>query len=276
MSEISDKLFEQVAAIGKQVELPPVQSFVFPPVDGPPGRRNNFAYLRLADDTTGLTYVALDDAIADLAIEIPRLNLAGTSPVKLATRYLAGEGWKRSLGLSAINAISQFLLRRFEDLGQMPANVEMLSPVPGERIGMVGYFGRVVDPLRARNIPVTVIELDESLLRDEPGLEVTLDVSRLRGCSQVIITGTTLLNHSIDRLLPFCSEAQDVHLLGPTASCLPDVLFDAGITSVGGFQVTEAGLFAQRWAEGGRWRDAGRRYTLTRSTYPGLDALLAR
>jgi uncharacterized protein (DUF4213/DUF364 family) len=116
--------------------------------------------------------------------------------------------------------------------------------------------------------------LEESLLRQEPGFEVTLDASRLLGCSQVVITGTTLLNHSLENILEHCREAREVHLLGPSASCLPDVLFAAGITRVGGFRVVSPELFRQRWAAGGRWKDAGQRYMLSRENYPGSAALL--
>ncbi len=273
MSTLHEALHEQIAAIAHNMALPAIRSFTFPPLPDANGRQNNFAYLTLTDGSIGLTYVALDDALEDLHSGQVVLPIAGQSPAELAGLYRNSQGWERALGLSAINAISQHVLSRSACLNDMPENVKLLSPPPHERIGMVGYFGRVVEPLRARGISVTVIELEESLLRREPGLEVTLDASRLEGCSQVIITGTTLLNHSLEGLLGYCRDAREVHLLGPSASCLPDVLFAAGITRVGGFRVVSPALFEQRWAERGRWRDAGQRYMLTRENYPGTAVL---
>lgn len=274
MSKLHEALHEQIVFIDRNLALPAIRSFTFPPLPSENKRQNNFAYLSLSDGSIGLTYVALDSALEDLHGGHAVLPVAGESPAELAGRYRHSQGWERALGLAAINAISQHLLSRSTGLTEMPENVQLLSPQPDERIGMVGYFGRVVDPLRARGISVTVIELEESLLRQEPGLEVTLDASRLIGCSQVIITGTTLLNHSLEALLEHCRDAREILLLGPSASCLPDALFAAGITRIGGFRVTSPALFEQRWAEGGRWRDAGQRYMLTRENYPGVLSLL--
>ena len=272
MSTLYEALHEQIVAIDRNMELPAIRSFTLPPLPNADKRQNNFAYLSLTDGSIGLTYVALDGALEDLHSADAVLPVAGQSPAELAGLYRNSQGWERALGLSAINAISQHVLSGSTCLNEMPENLQLLSPEPDERIGMVGYFGRVVEPLRARGIPVTVIELEESLLRQEPGLEVTLDASRLKGCSQVIITGTTLLNHSLEGLLEHCRDAREVHLLGPSASCLPDVLFAAGITRMGGFRVVAPALFEQRWAEGGRWRDAGQRYMLTKGCEQSLLA----
>ena len=270
MSNLYEALHAQIVSIDRNMALPAIRSFTFPPLPGEDKRQNNFAYLTLDDGSIGLTYVALDNALEDLHSGEAVLPVAGQSPAELAGLYRHSQGWERALGLSAINAISQHVLARSTGLTEMPENVQLLSPEPDERIGMVGYFGRVVEPLRARGISVTVIELEESLLRKKPGLEVTLDASRLNGCSQVIITGTTLLNHTLEALLVHCRDAKEILLLGPSASCLPDVLFAAGITRMGGFRVVSPALFEQRWAEGGRWRDAGQRYMLTREHYPGV------
>ncbi len=274
MSTLSEALYDQVVAIGEKITLPAIQSFEISPSVKPERRRNNFAYLRLNDGSIGLTYVALDQEIHDLNVELPKLSIKGQSPIILAELYRGTQGWERALGLAAINALSQHLLSREAAITEMPANTDLLAARPGERVGMVGYFGRVVEPLRSMGVAVTVVELDESLLRREPGLEVTLDASLLQGCEQVIITGTTLLNHSLDHLLYHCSAAREVYLLGPSASCLPDVLFAAGITCIGGFRVTDPELFARRWSQGGRWRDAGQRYRLTKDTYAGLNHIL--
>jgi hypothetical protein len=273
-SPLPASLLSQVHHLAERVRLPAIRSFTVSPHAAPGARRNNFAYLRLMDGSVGLTYVALDGAWQDLPARLQNLPLSGMSPASLAERYVGSQGWERALGLAAVNAISQHLLARNGPLEPMPDNLELLAPRAAERVGMVGYFGRLIDPLRAGGVDLTVIELDDRLLQAEPGLEVTLDASRLEGCAQVIITGTTLLNHTLDSLLAHCSQARDVYLLGPSASCLPDVLFAAGITAVGGFRVTSPDLFDQRWAARGRWRDAGMRYLLTRANYPGMTALL--
>lgn len=271
MDALAGALLSHVEAVGARTSPPPVHSFELAPDAGADGRRNNFGFLRLVDGSIGLTYVALDGALRSLARELPGLSLPGRSPLELLAHYAASgpdAGWRRALGLAAINAVSRHAPAPDGATVPMPGNLERLDLRPGERVGMVGHFGRLVGPLRERGIPLTVLELDARLVVREPGFEVTLDPARLAGCVEVIVTGTTLLNHTLGRLLPHCAGAREVHLLGPSASCLPGPLFDAGVTRVGGFRVTDPELFTARWRAGGRWRDAGERYLVSR---PGID-----
>ena len=284
MDALSRALVGRVAALGARSAVPAIRSFELAPDarrDAHPGAqpgaqpgagRNNFGFLRLVDGTIGLTYVALDGASAGLARALPGLELAGRSPLELLARFGGSTGWERALGLAAINAISARALAGRADVVAMPDNLDRLRPGPGERVGMVGHFARLVGPLRARGVPLTVVELDPGLVRAGPGFEVTLDPARLRGCAIVVITGTTLLNGTLGALLEHCRGAGEVHVLGPSASCLPDPLFGAGVTAVGGFRVTDPDLFTARWRAGGRWRDAGQRTLIVRDAWTGLDA----
>ncbi len=274
MNSLADDLLTATSLIAQRVDLPPIREFRLAPNDPAMHKSNNFAALLLKDGTVGITYVALDNAADDLAKHLPELTLAGRDADEIAQLYAESEGWKRALGLAAINAISQFVLTQYKSLKPMPDNLSALNFQSGDKVGMVGYFSRLVEPLRAQRIPVTVIELDESLVMNEPGIEVTLDTQRLANCNKVIITGTTLLNYTLENILRNCKEADIVMMLGPSASCLPDPLFKRGISFIGGFHVTSPSLFKQQWSTGRRWRDAGIRYAMTKADYPGLQALL--
>lgn len=248
-----------------------MHAFHLPPPPCKTRRRNNFGYLQLSDGSIGLTYVALDDTLDELDAHVSHIDIAGLSPLDLIHLYQEPAGWQRALGLAAINAISQHVLCLSPEPAFRPPGPALLNEhTMPERVGMVGYFGRLIEPLRARGVPLTVIELDETLIRSEPGFEVTLDAHQLQGCSRVIISGTTLINHSLEGLLAHCRSANDIQLLGPSASCLPDVLFDAGVTEIGGFRVNSPDRFAELWASGGRWRDAGTRFSLKAQDYPGF------
>lgn len=257
---------EQITAARR---LPAIQAFELPAT--PPdsaldeGYCNNFAALILEDGSVGMTYTALDGALSGLRSKVRQLDLQGRSPLGLIALYTSATGWERALGMSAINAISQHHLRASQSPMPMPATLPELDLQAGDRLGMVGYFGRLVEPVRALGVPLTVVELDARLVHSGPGIEVTLDTSKLRTCTQVIITGTSLLNHTLDTVLDCCEQARRIVVLGPSASCLPEPLFARGVTTVGGFQVTDVERFLAAWRSGGRWRDAGLRYALTRT-----------
>lgn len=268
MSDLATDFLLLIDKIAQQRPLPPIQSFeLAPPLSATGDRKNNFAALLLQDGSVGLTYTALDNTLHDLQTELPALALPGTSVAELARLYTSTSVWQRALGLAAINAICQHCLKDCDTLVTMPDTLPALAAEKTDRIGMVGYFSRIVDPLTTLGIPLTVIELDEQYLRKDSTVEVTLDANRLSNCNKVIITGTTLLNHSLDRMLQYCSNADEIFLLGPSASCLPEPLFDRGVTLIGGFHVTDAENFLINWKAGTRWRDYGVRYGLSTAGY---------
>ena len=292
MSELATDLLHAVSQLASVQPLPLVRQFELPPqmptsAGKDSGRKNNFAALVLEDGSVGMTYVALDQALQGLRCS-PLLNsIKGMDPLEIASLYLCDTGWQRALGLAAINAISQYALRNNQTLPHslnytlkpMPDTLSVLltstvietsgKPSTEDHIGMVGYFGRLVEPLTTMGARVTVIELQEHLVRNEPNLEVTLDTSKLANCNKVIITGTTLLNHTIDNILGYCTNADQILMIGPTASCIPQPLFERGITLMGGYQVTETDRFIDNWRSGKKWRQCGFRYSVSKAEQAG-------
>ena len=58
----------------------------------------------------------------------------------------------------------------------------------------------------------------------------------------VAITGSTLINHTLDDLLSFCSSTTTVMVLGPSTPLSP-ILFDYGVNILSGtFVVDEAAV----------------------------------
>lgn len=266
-----EALRKRVSALGPAIKLPVVSHFELPPAveqtkHAAAPRRNNFGALVLADGTVGMTYIALDDALDGLRSSVGATSAQrwqGADVMTLADNYIADTGWERALGLAAVNAVSQWLLARSGDMTPAPSTLPMLNLRSGDQVGMVGHFGRLLDPIRAAGASLTVIELDASLVREESSLVVTLDHRRLETCNKIIITGTTLLNQTLDDVLSHCQQAEQVNLLGPSASCIGEPLFERGVTSIGGFHVHDTPGFLAAWRAGQGWRDAGIRYCLT-------------
>ena len=64
-----------------------------------------------------------------------------------------------------------------------------------------------------------------------------------------------------------------VALIGPSASCFPDPLFAHGVDIIGGSRVLDAHAAITRQRAGLGLGESARRYTLSRTTYPGTAAL---
>lgn len=109
----------------------------------------------------------------------------------------------------------------------------------GDRVGLVGLFPSLVRQFLGVGVDFVVIERKQALLNPEAGYEISLDPARLKDCNKMLITGSTLLNRSLDEVLHHCRPASRVAVIGPTASCLPDMAFAAGVHSMGGIVVRD-------------------------------------
>lgn len=251
-----------------------VQRIVLPPLADKPGREGEFCAVQLDDGSVGLAFTLLDGALAALHA---RGQQDGCAAMQLVRGYAAGDGAARALGLATINALTR---RLFDRAGFVPDDsidsFGSLALEPGDRLGMVGHFTPLIEQARALGIPVTVLELKAELVREEPGLVVTLDPARLAGCNKIVSTSTLLLNDTFEAVAGCWRGADAVAIVGPSAGCPPDPLFAAGVSAVGAAWVIDAEAFLARVAAGAKWGETSRKVTLTPQRYPGLDALLAK
>lgn len=275
---IADDFLALVEAIDEELSIPKVRAIHVAPYQPSVEKSNKFGAIVLDDDTVGLTYTALDDAWSVLRDQTRTNPLLGVTPVQTARLYGGDALWERCLGMAAINAISQFVFKKSGYAAPgMGKTVDQLALATGDHVGMVGYFPPLVEQIRSLGLSLTVVELDEQWLQRADGFEVTLDPQRLRDCNKIICTGTVLINHTIDSVLACCEDAKRILLVGPTCGCLPDPLFERGVSALGGCGVAKTDAFLERWAAEEDWRDTTRRYVLSSSNgYPGYRALVAR
>jgi len=256
---------------------PPVRALHLPMDPAPRSKDGEFAALELVDGSLGLSYVLLDDTLARLRASPAGSELEGHDSLTLAARWRdADPGW-RALGFAAVNALSRHL---FDRGGFMPAQaadaIAGIDPQPGEHIGMVGLFPPLVPAVLKHGARLTVLELRADLVARHDGWSVTQDASALAACDKVLATSTLLLNGSFDAIAARCRDARVFALIGPGASCLPDALFDAGVTTLAGSWITDREAFIDALTRGERWGHHARKFAFGPGDYPGLDALLSR
>ncbi|MCP4377130.1 MAG: hypothetical protein GY794_13245 [bacterium] len=273
---IADDYLQLMQTIGTRLRIPPVQDIHIAPFQPDPEKSSKFGALELADGTVGLTYTGLGDDLQMLQDRAKYRDMINESPVQLANLYTMEEGWCKVLGMAAINAVSQYLFKQSShSLPTGGKTVTHLDLIKGDHVGMVGFFPPLVEQVRDMGIALTVIELDEQWLQHDEQFEVTLEPAKLKDCNKIICTGTVLVNQTIDDLLPYFCNASQVLVVGPTVGCLPDPLFDRGITQLGGCTILNKAQFLRLWMAQERWRDSTRRYVLSRGeTYPGCLPLL--
>lgn len=252
-----------------------VERLVLPPLADKPGKEGEFCALQLDDGSVGLAFVLLEGTLA--ALHARHETHAGRPAMALVQGYGSGDLAARTVGLAAINALARRLYGRAGFAAEDSSDsFGSLGLAPGDRLGMVGHFTPLIAQARALGVPVTVLELRADLVREEPGLTVTLDAQRLADCNKFVSTSTLLLNDSFEQVSALWRGAEAVAIVGPSAGCPPDPLFAAGVSAVGAAWVTDAEAFLAHLAAGRKWGASSRKVTLTPQSYPGLDALLRR
>jgi uncharacterized protein (DUF4213/DUF364 family) len=249
-----------------------VARLALPPPLAHPGKEGEFCALQLDDGSVGLSFTLLDGTLRALHA---RPSPAGRSASELVAGYAAGDAAARALGLATINALTRRLYDRagFEPDGSVDS-FGSLALAHGDRLGMVGHFTPLIREARALGIPVVVLELKAELVREEPGLAVTLDPGRLADCNKIVSTSTLLLNDTFEQVASYWRHADAVAIVGPSAGCPPDALFAAGVSAVGAAWVGDADSFLARVDAGEKWGGAAHKVTVTPQRYPGFERLL--
>ncbi len=256
---------------------PTVRGLHLPPAPWDGTKDGEFGAIELADGSLGLSYVLLDDTLAALGDARHRSGIAGADPREVARWWIGPPGARRTLGFAAVNALTRHL---FDRVGYVPPtatdSIGGLDPQAGEHIGMIGYFPPLVKQVTARGARLTVLELRRDLAGERAGFRITLDPRDLQRCDKVLSTSTVLLNDTLDEVLAHCARARAFAMVGPGAGCLPDALFERGVTLLGGTWIEDAAGFVQALAAGRPWGPHTRKFAIASDGYPGIDALLRR
>jgi uncharacterized protein (DUF4213/DUF364 family) len=150
-----------------------------------------------------------------------------------------------SIGVAAINSLIDVPQERCVELN---AEDWLAERGRGKSVAIIGSFP-FVSRLRERVGTLWVLE-------KRPGEgELTADeASRILPRADVVaITGTALINHTLDELLDLCRPETSVMVLGPSTPLSP-ILFDHGVDVVSGTLVVDTDLVLTLIGQGATFR----------------------
>jgi uncharacterized protein len=185
-------------------------------------------------------------------------KLRGRPANDLAKEALSDHGIRRAVGIAAMNALADTCWRRRPhpdtefrfDIDAFDAT-EMR---PGDNVVVIGAFVPFLRELKRRRQSFLVLEQDPATLKPEelpffrpaeqaPAVVPEADV--------LLITGTTLINDTLEELLRLAKPAARVTMVGPTVSLLPDAFLRRGADILGTVRITAPDEFLETLAEGG-------------------------
>ena len=176
----------------------------------------------------------------------------------MLTALTSSEPIKAAVAIAALNALSAVCWER-ELAGdyriRMDTDALDVVRMPVDRsVAVIGAFVPVLRKLKARGGRWWVIEQDPQTLRgDEMRHFIPADESRetIAAADVLIITGVTLVNHTLEPILAAARADAEIAVIGPTASLLPDALFARGVRVVGGVRVKKPDELLDVLAAGG-------------------------
>ncbi len=164
-------------------------------------------------------------------------ELQGSSAIDIMNQATSRNLIEAALGVATINAVSQIAFNKKPHLYPF-TDIDILDLVkPQDKILMVGYLAPVIPKLMDKTSDITVIERRNI----QSPIVMVVKEEQLEELSSnadiAIITGSTLVNRSVDNILKHCEGKRDVVLIGPTASFIPQPLFERGATAIMGVNI---------------------------------------
>ncbi len=185
-------------------------------------------------------------------------KIRGRMAGDLAREALSDHGVRRAVGIATVNALAHCCWQR-----RPRADIELRAGVDafdateihsGDRVVVVGAFVPFLKELKRRGQPYLVLEQDPATLKaDElPFFRPAEQAGEVvPGADVLLITGSTLLNATLEDLLALARPDARVTIVGPTVGMLPDAFLARGADVLGCVRITEPDAFLDVLAEGG-------------------------
>lgn len=165
---------------------------------------------------------------------------------------------KKTLGIATLNALSSSCWDKIKDKAyEIQLGIDTFDDIEletKEKTVVVGALTPMLKRLIAINADFHVLEMDSSTLKPHE-MPYFMEANRAKEvvphADLLVITGTTLINNTLEGLLSMAKPGAEIVVTGPTVSMLPDAFFSRGVTSLGGIVVTDADALLDIISEGG-------------------------
>ena len=165
---------------------------------------------------------------------------------------------KSAIGVATLSALSQLIIETDDrpeyQIVKDVDGFDLLKIQPEETVSLIGAFGPYIRKLKMMGNPLFIIEKNSQTLRhdemkyfkSESEMPPTLKKSDV-----VIITGTAIVNHTIDNILSLISNGKRTAIIGPTASMIPDAFFKRGVNVMAGVRILNSDVMIKILKQGG-------------------------
>ena len=223
-----------------------------------------FTGVKLSNGAGGISYTPVKDipqavccpSSAGRIFDPFKIN--GMRVADVLTGLTSIEPIKVSVAIASLNALSAcYWDQGIDDNYRIHVDADALDAVrmsDESSIVVIGAFVPILRKLKGRGGKWWVIEQDPKTLKgDELKHFIPADQSEetIATADVLIVTGVTLVNHTLEEILKVAGQDAEIAVIGPTASMLPDVLFNRGVRVMGGVWVKKPDQLLDVLAAGG-------------------------
>jgi uncharacterized protein (DUF4213/DUF364 family) len=218
----------------------------------------------------GLAYTLPDIVSHGTCSKIKLAGKIGEQPLlKILDWCLLRLSIQKIVGIATLNAVSQYVMS-FTNYNEL--EIDLMKYLDIKESSRVTFIG-LIKPLirRVGNITDSITIIDKSTSLDHfKSCKVLNTINELSESALdtdiVFCTGTSLINNTLDNILElYRNRDQDFILIGPSAGLIPDILFEKGVTVVGGMRIIDIENTFKVIQEGGGtkfFKEFGDKYNL--------------
>ncbi|MFW9828358.1 MAG: Rossmann-like domain-containing protein, partial [Candidatus Thorarchaeota archaeon] len=183
---------------------------------------------------------------------------------------------EKIIGIATLNGVSQHILKIISPYKKLKGNIlEHLNIRETTKVTFIGLIKPLIKEVSKITQNIIIAEDQIKVSSDLNHFKLKEDINQFNQeelfTDVLFCTGTSLINDTLELILQkFRKKARKIILIGPTASMIPDILFDYGIDIVGGMTIKDSESTIQILQEGGGtkiFKKFGKKYNLIPEGY---------
>jgi uncharacterized protein (DUF4213/DUF364 family) len=212
--------------------------------------RVGLGYVAVALDKkrTGLAAVLRQDLEFHCGLLAKAGTLSGTPASDLLSYLVNGRNpLERALGLATANAILSA-----EAPHEEGDAIDLMNLSSNDHVAMVGLFRPLVTRIEQTGAKLTVLEKQKNrALLHIPVFSFKSRWDIFKSCTVAIITATSMLNNTLEKILNNLENPRWVSILGPSTPVCPNIFAGTPVNHLGGSVVIDRKKVMQIVSEGG-------------------------
>jgi uncharacterized protein len=219
---------------------------------------------KIRDVRIGLSYTAvqLEDLSVGVAMtfhhDIPQGCLSMGQPLKgslaadIIEKAESDNLLERTLAIAAMNAVTNHNSEKLVH----GDSLELLKAGKDDVVGMVGFFGPLVSVLKNE---VKALHIFEKSVGKSENLHTENEIESLMPqCSVAIITSTSLINRTFEKVVKAASGCHKIALVGASTPLVNEIFADYGVSLLSGLVIRETDEVLRVISESGGMRSFSR------------------